>query len=119
MRALKKLLVGTGIAAMGVGGYIVTRPKPAPFHVAYPPLKIKVPGCDDAFPFVHFMMSNIPESMRKKLVVKMGAPKPNELKDRSVTRCSFRFSKCFHFSPSFLVFDDRFHSVRRQIRLFG
>jgi len=79
---LRKLLFGSGLTAVGCGAYAATRPKPAPFHVEYPPLKIRVPGCEDAFPYLHFIMSNIPEKMRRSLVVKLGAPKGNELKDR-------------------------------------
>ena len=81
MPLLKKLLVGTGLTALGVGGFVATRPKPAPFHAAYPPLKIKILDFD-VFPYFHFMMSNIPETWRQKLVVKMNAPKPDEIKDR-------------------------------------
>ena len=76
-------LIGTGLAALGLAGYFLTRPKPAPFHVDYPIKKMRMFGLDDAFPIFHFVLSNIPESTRRNLVVKMGAPKPNELKDRS------------------------------------
>ena len=104
MPLLKKLLFGVGalvaviavvafattkpvmsmVAAVAAVAFVATRPKPAPFHVQVPQsMEMKIGGYD-IFPAFHFIMSNLPEKTRKKLLVKKLAPKPNEQMDRFV-----------------------------------
>ena len=83
MSLCENLLYGTGLALAGIGAWVMTRPKPALFHVPnVPPVKMKVGGIN-TFPLFNFVMRNLPDATRKSSAVKMAAPKPNEVKDRS------------------------------------
>ena len=84
MPLLKKLLLGTGAAVAGLGAFVATKPKPAPFHVRVPPVEMKIAGYN-IFPAFRFGMSILPEQIRKKVIAQLDAPKPNEIKDRLVT----------------------------------
>ena len=82
MPLLKKLLIGTGLMATGVGAWAVSRPKPAPFRVDnVPPVVMKAAGIN-IFPAISFVMRNIPDEKRRSFMAEMGAPKPNEVRDR-------------------------------------
>ena len=84
MAVLSCFLVGSAVILMGLAAYLFLRPKPPPFHVNYPPVVINAGFLGNIFPLFRFVMTLIPESMRKSLVVKMGAPKPDDkLRDRS------------------------------------
>jgi len=50
------------------------KPKMKPFHVDIKPVKMMKMGFD-IFPLIHFMMSVMPDSMRKSSVTKQNAPK--------------------------------------------
>ena len=90
-------LYGTGLAVAGVGAWVMSRPKPEPFHVTnVKPIDMKVCGMN-AFPIFQFIFRNLPDSTRQNFAVKMGAPKPNEVKDRLA-----RLGVVFAFSASFI-----------------
>ena len=89
MPLLSKLLYGSGAVAAGLGAYVASRPKPTPFHVDnVPPFVFEVGGMD-IFPLIQFVGRNLPDSTRRKFVTKMGAPRPNETKDRFVAFVEF------------------------------
>merc|ERR1711892_689646 len=51
------------------------KPKMKQFHVKMDPMEMEMMGFD-MFPIIHFFMSVMPDSMRKKSVTKKNAPKP-------------------------------------------
>ena len=75
---------GTALVVACVGLWIIMGPKPVPFHVKnVTPVVAKVWGIN-VFPLIQFMIRNLPDFLRKKLVAKMNAPTPDGSRDRSV-----------------------------------
>jgi len=67
--------------------YFLLKPKVKPFHVAVKPVEMKMMGID-MFPVFHFMMSVMPDGMRKSTVTKQNAPKPGKDAPRDRYDCT-------------------------------
>ena len=63
------LLVASGILCGVVALYFLLKPKVKPFHVDIDPIEMKVMGIN-IFPLFIFMMSVMPDGMRKKMMTK-------------------------------------------------
>ena len=62
------ILFAPGIS-IGLSFYFLLKQKVKPFHVDVKPLEMKVMGVN-IFPFFIFLMSLIPDSMRRKMMTK-------------------------------------------------